>query len=117
MLREVIGVSNREGASILQCTESVYRHKLSAARGSMRSTYEGLCALVNKQGVCRQCASFREAARAGVRGPALPVLDGNDSWEKRVRVVASSGFEDSAAAPLHRALVRGMERLEAAREE
>lgn len=54
VLREVFEYSNREAARIAGVTESVLRHHLSAGRKSMKETYDGLCALVGKQGMCRQ---------------------------------------------------------------
>ncbi len=68
VLREVIGMSGREAASALGISESVLRHRLSAARRSMGEKYEGLCALVNKQGICHQCKGLRAIAPEDQKG-------------------------------------------------
>jgi RNA polymerase sigma-70 factor (ECF subfamily) len=74
VLREVLGLGNQECAQVLGVTESVFRHRLSAARERMEREYEGLCALVNKAGPCHQCRTLREVAPEGRQGPALPVF-------------------------------------------
>jgi RNA polymerase sigma-70 factor, ECF subfamily len=74
VLREVLSLSNQECADVLGITESVLRHRLSAARARMEQEYEGLCALVNKAGPCHQCRTLREVAPEGRRGPSLPVF-------------------------------------------
>jgi RNA polymerase sigma-70 factor, ECF subfamily len=74
VLREVLTLPNQECAAVLGVTESVFRHRLSAARAKMEREYEGLCALVNKEGACHQCRTLREVAPEGRRGPSLPVF-------------------------------------------
>ena len=71
VLREVLDYSNREAAKILDITESVLRHHLAAAREAMKQTYEGLCSLVNKQGICYQCSGFRNGTPEGRKGPEV----------------------------------------------
>ncbi|MBV1858024.1 MAG: RNA polymerase sigma factor, partial [Nannocystaceae bacterium] len=46
LLREVFQFSNREAATICDVSESVLRHRLSAARHAMQDAYDGLCGLV-----------------------------------------------------------------------
>lgn len=77
VLRDVLDQSTREAAAALDVSQSVLRHRLSAARARMTATFDGLCALVNKQGVCYQCAGLRDFAspeRKGDEPPALPDL-------------------------------------------
>jgi RNA polymerase sigma-70 factor (ECF subfamily) len=69
-LKEVLGSTNQEAAGILGVSEPVFRHRLAAAREKMIEDYEGLCALINKNGVCYQCRWLREFA-GGHRGPDL----------------------------------------------
>jgi RNA polymerase sigma-70 factor, ECF subfamily len=82
VLREVLDHSNDEAAEIMGLSESVFRHKLRAARQEMQQAYEGLCSLVSKQGVCYQCKGLRDFVgdpeRQGEVVPeALP-------WEQRL---------------------------------
>ncbi len=72
VLREVLHLSHAEAAELLGVTESVLRHTLSAARSSMEKQFEGLCALVNKEGACYQCRALRELAPEGRAGRPLP---------------------------------------------
>lgn len=72
LLKEVFGLENAEAARVLELTEPAFRHALAAARAAMSAEFDGLCALVNKQGPCYQCRALRELAPEGRKGPALP---------------------------------------------
>jgi len=123
VLREIFEYSNQEAADALGVTEPVLRNHLAAARGSMQDTYEGLCALVNKQGICHQCAGFRNAAAEGHKGPPVAPLGAEgDGREERFRVrlsiVRESPFVDGVSEKLHDLLfdrLRRQERREGAR--
>ena len=108
VLREMLELPNREGARVLGVSESKFRHLLSEARRSMQATFEGLCSLVNKEGVCRQCASFREATAEGKKGATLPILpdDAGASWDARLQTTRASPFADGVARRLHERLFR-----------
>jgi len=62
VLSDVVEMSARDAARVLGTSESVYRHRLSAARQLMTEKYEGLCALVSKTGICHQCKGLRQIA-------------------------------------------------------
>lgn len=74
VLRDVMEFSNREAANVLGTSESVLRHRLSAARDQMEQRYDGLCALVSKTGICHQCEGLGLAAEA-VGSKRLPLPD------------------------------------------
>lgn len=81
----------------------------------MEKTFEGMCSLINKDGVCRQCSSFRQVAPDGRRGPSLPVLDDRgDQWPARLAVVRSTHFHGGKSAPLHDVLFALIKELESA---
>ncbi len=106
VLREVFEYTNQEAADALGVTEPVLRNHLSAARASMTNTYEGLCALVNKQGICHQCAGFRNASGEGRKGPPVgPIGEEGDDPEQRFKVrlaiVKESPFEGGMSKKLH----------------
>jgi RNA polymerase sigma-70 factor (ECF subfamily) len=71
MLKEVLEFTGEEAASILGVSEPVFRHRLSAGRAKMIGDYEGLCALINKSGICYQCSALQEIAGEGHRGADL----------------------------------------------
>lgn len=76
VLREVMGFASDEAARALGLTESVLRHHRTSARGEMQRRFEGLCSLVDKEGVCYQCRGPREATPAPRQGaPNLLVRD------------------------------------------
>ncbi len=101
VLRDVLGLSNQEAAKALRVSRSVLRHKLSAARKRMNVVYDELCALVNKDGVCWQCAGLRAAAPEGKKGPAAP---DTLTWDERVEVVRTTQSEHSR--PMHHVFFR-----------
>ena len=113
MLREVLGFTNQEAADILGISEPVLRHQLSAGRRSMEKTYEGLCALVNKQGICWQCSGFRKATPEGRRGPEPAALgQGDEAWKRRLHVVREHHFVDGVSSSLHDLVFYRIRRLE-----
>ncbi len=99
VLREVEGLSNLEAARALDVTESVLRHRLAEARATMEREFDGLCSLVNKQGVCYQCRGLREGvpdpARQGAPPPDVTALDA------RLAVVRDADIDAGATQPLH----------------
>jgi RNA polymerase sigma-70 factor (ECF subfamily) len=117
VLREIFEYSNQEAADALGVTEPVLRNHLTAARGAMQETYEGLCSLVNKQGICHQCAGFRNVAKEGRKGPAVEPLgapaDGpEERFRVRLAVVRASPFVDGASQKLHDLLFDRIRRQE-----
>ena len=68
MLKEVLGFTAQEAAQIMQVSEPILRHSLSSARSTMIHHYNGLCALINKGGMCHQCEGLREIAADGHKG-------------------------------------------------
>ena len=114
LLREVFAYSNKEAAKILEVSESVLRHRLSAGRQAMQDAYDQLCGLVSKTGVCHQCRGLRDAAPADHRGPAIPQLpaDRDESWKVRLKVVADADLTTGRAAALHQLMFRALTSLE-----
>lgn len=72
VLRDVVDLSARDAAAALNVSDSVFRHRLAAARLSMQSQYEGLCALVSKTGICHQCKGLRMIASEDRKGGQFP---------------------------------------------
>jgi RNA polymerase sigma-70 factor (ECF subfamily) len=119
VLRDVLELSNDEAAAALEISSSVLRHRLARARTSMQTTYDGLCRLVSKQGVCYQCSGLREAFAPEHRGPAVPVLaeEGERparAWRRRLAVVNAVDPDQGAAQRFHDFLWRALEQLETA---
>lgn len=109
MLREVLGFTAQEAARILELSEPVVRHRLSAARSKMIERYEGLCQLINKTGVCHQCRGLREFAPAEHRGQDLvqievapgQALTPDNLFEARLEVVRAARLDDGSARAMH----------------
>ncbi len=124
-LREVLGFTAQEGASMLRCSEPQFRHHLSAARGSMIEAYEGMCQLINKTGACWQCRGLRELAPASNQGPDLVQIEvrpgvavtAENLFEARLDIVRTADLEEGRTRKLHEdffeAVTRAVETLPA----
>lgn len=111
VLRDVLGLSNAEAATHAGVSQSVLRHRLSDARKHMQRSFEGLCAIVAKQGVCYQCAGLRDTFHAEQRGPSVPRLgadedDADQRYRHRLKVVSEADLEGGSTARLHELLFR-----------
>lgn len=98
VLRDVMGLEAREAAKALAITDSVLRHRLSAARKAMTETYDGLCSLVSKQGICYQCKGLREAAPEARRGGPVPSID---SLVERLAIVRGADIDAGKSQIMH----------------
>lgn len=118
VLREILDLSNREAADTLGMTEPVLRNHLAAARQSMTEAFEGLCALVNKSGVCRQCTGFWKVTAENQRrrsGEALAshAADPAESFRVRLAIVRETPFDGGVSQPLHDLLFDRFRRMHA----
>ena len=117
VLREAMGVSNAEAASMIGVSESVLRHRLSSGRKAMQERFEGLCALINKNGACYQCEGLRDATPAERRGPSIPDLGGpgagaEESYRVRLSVIQGADVDRGASQSFHDLVWRRMRHLE-----
>ncbi len=109
MLREVLGFSNQEAAAILELSEPVFRHRLSAARSTMIDSFQGLCQLINKTGACWQCRGLRELAPEANRAPDLVQIEvapglsitSDNLFDARLDIVREADLEAGSTRALH----------------
>jgi RNA polymerase sigma-70 factor (ECF subfamily) len=109
MLKEVLGFTSEESAGILCVSEPVFRHRLSAARAKMVRDFDGLCALINKTGVCYQCSGLREVAGPGHGGTDLVQIEvapgvtvnPENLLDARIVIVRNADLEDGRTRPVH----------------
>lgn len=111
VLRDVLGLSNAEAAAHAGVSQSVLRHRLSDARKHMQRSFDGLCAIVAKQGVCYQCSGLRDTFPVEQRGPSVPKLgaEGEDveqRYRHRLNVVSEADLTGGSTARLHELLFR-----------
>jgi hypothetical protein len=82
----------------------------------MIGSYEGLCQLINKTGVCWQCRGLHELAGAGHSGPELVQIEvapgievtPDSLFESRLMIVREAGFPDSKTRPMHDMFFEGL---------
>lgn len=112
MLREVLDFTAQEAAGIMDCSEPVFRHRLSSARKIMIEHYDNLCQLINKTGICYQCKGLREFAPAGHQGSKQLVkitvgrnkaLTPENLFTERLRIVREADLENGGSKKLHTA--------------
>jgi RNA polymerase sigma-70 factor, ECF subfamily len=110
LLVDVFELSGKEAAYTLSLSESQLRHRVADARRTMQHAFDGLCALVNKQGTCYQCDVLREATPPDRRGEdpaALAPLP----YDARLKVVREADLGFGTSHKLHDALLVLMSRL------
>lgn len=111
LLREVMGLGNREAAKLLDLGEPAFQHSLESARRAMQQEFEGLCALVSPQGTCYQCKGLRNGTPEERQGDELPTLA---SFDERLAFVRSANLDTGASQLLHDLFWRRTSQLEEA---
>jgi RNA polymerase sigma-70 factor (ECF subfamily) len=110
VLSDVMEYSAREAGEVLRISDSVLRHRLSAARRNMETRYQGLCALVSKTGICRQCGGLSAAAAAvGAKTTGLPDID---TLADRLAIARTIDPEKRRSFALHNVFFRRCKRIE-----
>jgi RNA polymerase sigma-70 factor (ECF subfamily) len=123
MLKEVLGFTSQEAAGILNVSEPIFRHRLSAARQTMIGDFEGLCALINKSGVCYQCRGLREISGEANRGPDLVqielapgvVMNPENLFDARLGIVRDADLENGRTRAMHDLFFNNLTRREETR--
>ena len=101
VLKDVLEMTSDEGAKALGISESVFRRHLTDARQAMQREFEGLCSLVNKQGVCYQCKGLRSGAPSSARSEWPAVLDTGLPFDKRLPIVREGSIDTGRTQKLH----------------
>jgi RNA polymerase sigma-70 factor (ECF subfamily) len=123
MLKEVLGFAGEEAAGILGVSEPVYRHRLSAGRTKMIDDYDGLCALINKTGLCYQCSSLQQAASEEHRGANLVrievapgvAMSAENLFDARLEIVRDADLETGRTRAVHDLFYSSMAQREESR--
>ena len=104
MLKEVLGFTAEEGAGILRVSEPIFRHRLSDARARMTQAFDGLCALINKTGLCQRQNAARSVIFASPMNSFLSAFFGEALQLKRPkRCVLRCDVQSAAKGKLSRA--------------
>jgi RNA polymerase sigma-70 factor (ECF subfamily) len=109
MLREVFEFQAQEAAKVMGVSQPVFGHRLRSARHKMAVSFENLCALIGKQGVCWQCRKLREFAPADRRGSDLIqiqvgpgiAVSAESLLDARLTIVRDADLESGPTHTLH----------------
>jgi len=82
----------------------------------MQRRFDGYCALVNKTGVCYQCAALRDVCPEDRRGPAPepladPAASADEKLRRRLAVVRDVDRDEASDRRVHDFLFRFMSGL------
>lgn len=99
LLKEVHGFTLDEVAELLNASSSQAKNWLQEARAYMDSRYSKTCALLNKHGVCYQCAELDDFFKAG-RGNPL----GNTKGDIEARAQILKDMRDKQYGDWHKLL-------------
>ncbi len=104
VLRDVVGMTNSDAAKASGIASGAFRHRLASGRSTLTERFEGLCALVNKQGVCWQCEGLRQAAPADRQGaPAEPIEAPTAAarYTARAAIAQTAALDTGVSRALH----------------
>jgi RNA polymerase sigma factor (sigma-70 family) len=74
LLADVIGLTDIEGAEVLECSREAFRQRVSRARRTIRHVIENRCGLVDPSNPCRCGKQIASSERAGIlRRDDLPL--------------------------------------------
>jgi RNA polymerase sigma factor (sigma-70 family) len=66
LLADVLGLPDREGAEILDCTREAFRQRVSRARRTLRQVIDNRCGLVDPANPCRCGRQIASSQAAGI---------------------------------------------------
>lgn len=120
MLKEVLGFSDQEAAAIMEVSEPIFRHRLSSARSIMIQSYDGLCQLINKTGVCYQCRGLREFAPEHKQGSGLVQIEvaqglrvtPENLFDARLKIVREADLTEGSMSSMHDWFFEGISKRE-----
>lgn len=69
LLAEVIGLTDVEGAEVLECSRQAFRQRVSRARRTLRYVIENRCGLVDPANPCRCGRQIASSEAAGILRP------------------------------------------------
>lgn len=76
LLADVIGLTDVEGAEVLECSREAFRQRVSRARRTIRHVIDNRCGLVDPANPCRCGKQIASSVCAGILNPAdLPLAE------------------------------------------
>jgi len=84
LLADVIGLTDVEGAEVLECSREAFRQRVSRARRTIRHVIDNRCGLVDPANPCRCGKQIASSVRAGILDPSDLPLARHQRAEVRV---------------------------------
>ena len=98
VLADVIGLTDVEGAEILECSREAFRQRVSRARRTIRYVIDNRCGLVDASNPCRCGRQITSSEEAGILRRDSLSLAGHPRDEVRVWIEPVAKQLDDAVA-------------------
>lgn len=98
LLADVVGLTDAEGADVLDCSPDAFRQRVSRARRTIRFVIDNRCGLVDPANPCRCGRQIVSAEAAGVLDRARVPLARHPRQEARVWIEPVAKQLDTVAA-------------------
>ncbi|MGH3039333.1 MAG: RNA polymerase sigma factor, partial [Gaiellaceae bacterium] len=69
LLADVLGLTDGEGADVLDCSREAFRQRVSRARRTLRQVIDNRCGLVDPANPCRCGRQIASGEAAGILDP------------------------------------------------
>ena len=117
VLRDVVGMRIGDAARAAGMSRGALRAAVAAGRRDLTDRFEGLCALVNKEGVCWQCEGLRAAMPEPLKGPPAPPIRGatpEARYAARAALARAATADAGVSQALHDVFAHAIDRQEEA---
>jgi RNA polymerase sigma factor (sigma-70 family) len=98
LLADVLGLTDVEGAEILECTRDAFRQRLARARRTLRYVIDNRCGLVDPANPCRCGRQIAASETAGILDRDHPSLATHPREELRVWIEPAARQLDEVTA-------------------
>jgi hypothetical protein len=98
LLADVLGVTDVDGAGILDCTRAAFRQRVSRARRTLREVIDNRCGLVDPANPCRCGRQIASSEAAGILERGRLPLANHPREEMRVWIEPIAKQLDTVAA-------------------
>jgi RNA polymerase sigma factor (sigma-70 family) len=105
LLADVAGLTDIEGAQVLDCSRDAFRQRVSRARRTLKQVIDNRCGLINPASPCRCGRQITAGLQAGILRPRRPSVRhppprGDPGLDRAIRQTARRGHRHRRPLPL-----------------